>query len=187
MKKFLRRLDPWRLMLEPGAVPGMNTPVMIYADSYIEELLEGEDVLSQVANVACLPGIVGYSLAMPAIHQGYGFPIGGVAAFDVEEGIISPGGVGYDISCGVRLLATNISAKDFKPRADKILAALFSAIPCGVGAGKSKLGDRELEQILREGAAHLVKTGRGSEADLDRTEERGRQKGAMPGAVSKRA
>ncbi|NLA90111.1 MAG: RtcB family protein [Synergistaceae bacterium] len=187
MKKFLRRLDPWRLMLEPGAVPGMNTPVMIYADSYIEELLEGEDVLSQVANVACLPGIVGYSLAMPDIHQGYGFPIGGVAAFDVEEGIISPGGVGYDISCGVRLLATNISAKDFKPRADKILAALFSAIPCGVGAGKSKLGDRELEQILREGAAHLVKTGRGSEADLDRTEERGRQKGAMPGAVSKRA
>ncbi len=160
---------------------------MIYADSYIEELLEGEDVLSQVANVACLPGIVGYSLAMPDIHQGYGFPIGGVAAFDVEEGIISPGGVGYDISCGVRLLATNISAKDFKPRADKILAALFSAIPCGVGAGKSKLGDRELEQILREGAAHLVKTGRGSEADLDRTEERGRQKGAMPGAVSKRA
>ncbi|MGI6253726.1 MAG: RtcB family protein [Aminivibrio sp.] len=187
MKKFLRRLDPWRLMLEHGAVPGMNTQGMIYADSYIEELLEGEDVLSQVANVACLPGIVGYSLAMPDIHQGYGFPIGGVAAFDVEEGIISPGGVGYDISCGVRLLATNISAKDFKPRADKILAALFSAIPCGVGAGKSKLGDRELEQILREGAAHLVKTGRGSEADLDRTEERGRQKGAMPGAVSKRA
>ena len=187
MKTFLRRLDPWRLMLEPGALPGMNTPGMIYADSYIEELLEGEDVLSQVANVACLPGIVGYSLAMPDIHQGYGFPIGGVAAFDVEEGIISPGGVGYDISCGVRLLATNISAKDFKPRADKILAALFSAIPCGVGAGKSKLGDRELEQILREGAAHLVKTGRGSEADLDRTEERGRQKGAMPGAVSKRA
>ena len=187
MKKFLRRLDPWRLMLETGAVPGMNTPGMIYADSYIEELLEGEDVLSQVANVACLPGIVGYSLAMPDIHQGYGFPIGGVAAFDVEEGIISPGGVGYDISCGVRLLATNISAKDFRPRVEKILAALFSAIPCGVGAGKSKLGDRELEQILREGAAHLVKTGRGSEADLDRTEERGRQKGAMPGAVSKRA
>lgn len=187
MKKFLKRLDPWRLLMEPGALPGMLAPGMIYADEYIESLLEGEDVLSQVAGVACLPGIVGYSLAMPDIHQGYGFPIGGVAAFDVREGVISPGGVGYDISCGVRLLATNIAAKDFRPKSDKILAALFSAIPCGVGAGKDNLGDRELEKVLTEGAAHLVKTGRGTEADLDKTEERGRLEGALADAVSRRA
>ncbi|NLK19000.1 MAG: RtcB family protein [Synergistaceae bacterium] len=187
MNKFLKRLDPWRLMLEPGAFPGMRAPGMIYADEYIESLLEGEDVLSQVAGVACLPGIVGYSMAMPDIHQGYGFPIGGVAAFDVDEGVISPGGVGYDISCGVRLLATNIAARDFRPRADKALAALFAAIPCGVGAGKDARSDRDLEAVLKDGAAALVRAGMGTEGDLDKTEEGGRLAGALPDAVSGRA
>lgn len=187
MKKSLRRLDPWRLMLEPGAVTAMEVPGLIYADEYIEGLLEGEDSLAQVANVACLPGIVGYSMAMPDIHQGYGFPIGGVAAFDVHEGIISPGGVGYDISCGVRLLATNIPAKEFRPLADKVLAALYSAVPCGVGSKKDSLSIRELDKILEEGSVRVVRSGKGEPEDLSRTEEKGRLEGALPQAVSDRA
>ena len=187
MKKFLRRLDPWRLQLEPGAVTAMEAPGLIYADEYIEALLEGEDSLAQVANVACLPGIVGYSLAMPDIHQGYGFPIGGVAAFDVHEGVISPGGVGYDISCGVRLLSTNIPAEDFRPLADKILAALFHAVPCGVGSTKDALTIKELDKVLVDGAVRVVRSGRGTDEDLRRTEEKGRLQGADPSALSERA
>lgn len=171
MNRFLKRIDPWRLLLEPGAVPGMSVPGLIYADGYIESLLEGEDVLTQVANVACLPGIVGYSLAMPDIHQGYGFPIGGVAAFDVSEGIISPGGVGYDISCGVRLLASKIPADKFRPLADRVLAALFTSVPCGVGSVKDSLGMKELDRILEEGAVRIVRSGRGTEGDLRHIEE----------------
>ena len=187
MKKFLRRLDPWRLQLQPGAVTAMEAPGLIYADEYIEALLEGEDSLAQVANVACLPGIVGYSLAMPDIHQGYGFPIGGVAAFDVHEGVISPGGVGYDISCGVRLLSTNIPAEDFRPLADKILAALFHAVPCGVGSTKDALTIKELDKVLVDGAVRVVRSGRGTDEDLRRTEEKGRLEGADPSALSERA
>lgn len=187
MNRFLRRIDPWRLLLEPGAVPGMSVPGLIYADGYIESLLEGEDVLTQVANVACLPGIVGYSLAMPDIHQGYGFPIGGVAAFDVSEGIISPGGVGYDISCGVRLLASKIPADKFRPLADRVLAALFTSVPCGVGSVKDSLGMKELDRILEEGAVRIVRSGRGTEGDLRHIEEGGCLEGADPGSVSPRA
>lgn len=160
MNRFLRRIDQWRLLLETGVVPGMAVPGLIYADDYIESLLKGEDALSQVANVACLPGIVGYSMAMPDIHQGYGFPIGGVAAFDVSSGVISPGGVGYDISCGVRLLASKIPAEEFRPRADRVLAALFSAVPCGVGSVKDSLGTKEVDRILEEGAVRVVRSGR---------------------------
>jgi tRNA-splicing ligase RtcB len=187
MNRFLRRIDQWRLLLETGAVPGMAVPGLIYADDYIESLLKGEDALSQVANVACLPGIVGYSMAMPDIHQGYGFPIGGVAAFDVSSGVISPGGVGYDISCGVRLLASKIPAEEFRPRADRVLAALFSAVPCGVGSVKDSLGTKEVDRILEEGAVRVVRSGRGTEGDIRRTEEGGCLVGAEPGAVSPRA
>lgn len=187
MNPFLRRIDQWRLLLETGAVPGMAVPGLIYADDYIESLLEGEDVLSQVANVACLPGIVGYSMAMPDIHQGYGFPIGGVAAFDVSEGVISPGGVGYDISCGVRLLASKIPADEFRPLADRVLAALFSAVPCGVGSVKDSLGVKELDRILEEGAVRIVRSGRGTEGDVRYIEEGGCLEGALPSAVSARA
>ena len=131
MKRSLTRMDDVRLLLGREAQDGMRVPGLIYADKYIESMLEEENALLQVANVACLPGIIGYSFAMPDIHWGYGFPIGGVAAFDVDEGIISPGGVGYDISCGVRLLSSSLVVADVTNVMDKLLPALFFAVPCG--------------------------------------------------------
>jgi len=188
MRNFLTRIDPTRILLEKGAVPGMNVPGLIFADTYIESLLEGENALIQVANVACLPGIAGYSFAMPDIHQGYGFPIGGVAAFDADEGIISPGGVGYDISCGVRLLGSEIPVSEFLPHSEKILASLFSTVPCGIGpGGGAGIRKKDLEKILEEGAARIVRSGRGTAEDLERIEEKGCLEGALTSAVSERA
>ena len=188
MKKFLERIDGTRLLLHPGAVPGMRVPGMIFADEYIASLREDDNAILQVAHVATLPGIVGYSFAMPDIHWGYGFPIGGVAAFDAEEGIISPGGVGYDISCGVRLLASSIAAKDLGRVVDKLLPALFSAVPSGAVSGGGKpLSPRDLDQVLEGGVAWAVKHGFGTEGDGEHTEEGGCLKGALPGEVSERA
>ncbi len=188
MKKFLERIDGTRLLLHPGAVPGMRVPGMIFADEYIASLLEDDNAILQVAHVATLPGIVGYSFAMPDIHWGYGFPIGGVAAFDAEEGIISPGGVGYDISCSVRLLASRLPAKDLGRGVDKLLPALFAAVPSGAVSGGGKpLSPKDLDRVLESGAAWAVKHGFGTESDLEHTEERGCLKGALPGEVSERA
>ena len=188
MQKFLERIDDTRIVLHPGAVPGMRVPGMLFADRYIESLLEGDNAVRQVAHVATLPGIVGYSFAMPDIHWGYGFPIGGVAAFDAEEGVISPGGVGYDISCGVRLLASHLMEKDLVRLGDKLLPALFSAVPSGAVSGGGKtLSLKELDKVLAHGAAWAVKSGFGTEGDLEHTEEGGRLKGALPEEVSERA
>ena len=188
MREHIERIDDERILLKQGAVPGMRVPGMIYADSYIEKTLDGDNSLLQVANVATLPGIVGYSFAMPDIHWGYGFPIGGVAAFSVEEGIISPGGVGYDISCGVRLLSSQIPEKDILKKIDALLPALFSAVPSGaVAGGGMELSPKELEKVLEYGAEWAVKKGFGSEEDLEKTEERGRLSGALPDSVSQRA
>ncbi len=188
MKRSLTRMDDVRLLLGREAQDGMRVPGLIYADKYIESMLEEENALLQVANVACLPGIIGYSFAMPDIHWGYGFPIGGVAAFDVDEGIISPGGVGYDISCGVRLLSSSLVVADVTNVMDKLLPALFFAVPCGVGSSsRQKLSDRELEKVLTDGARWAVKAGYGIESDLDHTEENGCLEGALPSVVSNRA
>jgi tRNA-splicing ligase RtcB len=144
--------------------------------------------LEQVANVAFLPGIVGKSMAMPDIHWGYGFPIGGVAATRVSDGVISPGGVGFDINCGVRLLRTNLTEDEVKPRIDKLLNDLFANVPSGLGSeGKIRLRGKEIERLLIKGAAWAVESGFGESEDLEYTEEHGSMHGADPDKVSERA
>jgi len=174
---------------ELPATGGMRVPGRIYADAGLAEALRDDQSLTQVANVAHLPGILCASLAMPDIHFGYGFPIGGVAAFSVEEGVISPGGVGYDINCGCRLLATDLQEGDIRERMRGIVDQLFRDVPSGVGASGAiaKLSRKELEQLLVQGAAWAVKRGYGSPDDLDHTEDGGVLPGADPAAVSDRA
>jgi len=168
---------------------GMRTEGLIFADEGLMRDLEGDQAVRQVANVAHLPGIVGPAIAMPDIHWGYGFPIGGVAAFDEDEGVVSPGGVGYDINCGVRLLATSLGIGDVRPRLKELVDALYATIPSGVGASRSdlRLQRRELNQVLREGARWAVAQGYGREADLDAIEANGTLPGADPECVSERA
>ncbi len=150
--------------------------------------VQRDNAPEQVANVASLPGIVNYSMAMPDIHWGYGFPIGGVAAFEVNDGIISPGGVGYDINCGVRLLRTDLYKHDVESKLNKIVPLLFNAIPSGVGSkGQLRLPKQELKKVLREGAGWAVQNGYGDKADLDKIEENGSMAGADPDTVSERA
>ena len=147
-----------------------------------------DGALRQIAEVACLPGGVGEALAMPDIHHGYGFPIGGVAAFDGEDGIVSPGGVGYDINCGVRALATPLEADRVLNEVGPLADALFRAVPCGVGSRtKESFPDRELNRVLCDGARWAVSIGRGFEEDLRACESEGVLAGADPGAVSSRA
>jgi tRNA-splicing ligase RtcB len=168
----------------------MRVPGRIYADERLMPHIRGEQSLQQVANVAHLIGIVGHSLAMPDIHWGYGFPIGGVAATDpTEGGVISPGGVGYDINCGVRLISSNLTQDDVRDRVADLTKALFHDVPCGVGSSGAigKLSKRELDEVMAEGAAWAVKRGYGSEVDLDHTEERGCLACADPSHVGPRA
>ncbi len=167
--------------------PGANVPVRIYAT---EKLFKGmeEGVFKQAANVACLPGIQKASLVMPDGHYGYGFPIGGVAAFDPEEGIVSPGGVGYDINCGVRLLTTNLTENVLRPKLKNLVDKLFTTIPSGVGSkSKLRITEQELDQVMLKGARWAVEQGLGYEEDLKHMEENGCIKGANPQNVSGRA
>ncbi|MBN2199643.1 MAG: RtcB family protein [Candidatus Aminicenantes bacterium] len=166
----------------------MKVPAVIYASARLMEDIKRDQTLTQARNVACLPGILEKSYVMPDAHQGYGFPIGGVAAFDAEEGIISPGGVGYDINCGVRLLRTDFKEDDIKAKRRELLAEIFKEVPAGVGkAGVTKLGRGELRDILAKGAEWAVEQGCGTREDLDFTEERGRMKGAEGKNISERA
>ncbi len=167
---------------------GMRVPGIIYADRALIEAMD-EKVREQVRNVATLPGIVKASFAMPDAHWGYGFPIGGVAAFDAAEGgVVSAGGVGFDISCGVRTLLTGLRRNDLQGHEQRLADALFAAIPAGVGStGHLRLEDREMDAMLAGGARWAVQRGYGEAADLERVEERGCMAGADPGAVSGRA
>lgn len=166
----------------------MKVPVIIYASSGILETMEKDKTLQQAVNVACLPGIQKASYLMPDGHQGYGFPIGGVAAFDIEEGVISPGGVGYDINCGVRLLKTDYKINQIKNRLETLMKEIFNQVPAGVGKGRSKeISHKVLEDVLLRGAEWAVANGFGTGKDLERTEEYGRMKDAEPGCVSRRA
>ena len=167
---------------------GMKVPGLVYADDKMLNVIREEQSLEQVANVAFLPGIVGCSMAMPDIHWGYGFPIGGVAATRVRDGVVSPGGVGYDINCGVRLLRTNLDEKEVKPKIEELINHLFRNVPSGLGSeGKIKVSEKEIDEVLRLGAEWAVKRGYGSEQDLEVTEERGCMKMANPDKVSARA
>ncbi len=183
----LRRTGPWTW--EIAATGDMRVPGRIFADESLIRALQGDGSLTQVANVAHLPGILCCSLAMPDIHFGYGFPIGGVAAFAVDEGVVSPGGVGYDINCGVRLLATELDVADLRDRIRPVVDQLYRDVPAGVGSkgAIARLSRTEMERLLAEGAAWAVKQGYGSRADLDHTEDGGRLPGADPGQVSERA
>lgn len=167
----------------------MRVPGRIIAQDQILEDITHDMAAEQVANVACLPGIVGYSLAMPDIHWGYGFPIGGVAAFDPDAGgVVSPGGVGFDINCGVRLLATPLFERDLRPRLRETVDALFDAVPCGMGSrGGLEIQERELESILDEGAGFAVSRGWASERDVAHMEDNGRIAGADSSKVHERA
>ena len=168
----------------------MHTEGLVYANQRMFNEIRREQSLQQVANVACLPGIVGYSMAMPDIHWGYGFPIGGVAAFDMEEGIVSPGGVGYDINCGVRLIKTQLAMGDVSHEDIKqLVSALFVNIPSGVGSSRKdfKLSEAELKKVLRGGAEWAVSQGFGEAADLEKIEEGGRIPWANAEQVSDKA
>jgi len=169
---------------------GMNVPGRIYTNKkMIEESLANDDALKQVVNVAHLPGIQKFSLAMPDIHWGYGFPIGGVAATDIYEGVISPGGVGYDINCGVRLARTSLSIHDIKPKIHDLVNQLFTNVPSGVGSSGAirKLSSADIKNILTKGSAWAVENGFGTSDDIKFTEENGRLEGADPSALSNRA
>jgi tRNA-splicing ligase RtcB len=166
----------------------MKVPALIYASRKLLDAIRGDLTLEQAKNVACLPGIQRMSYVMPDAHQGYGFPIGGVAAFDLEEGIISPGGVGYDINCGVRLLRTDYMEKDVTARRKELLAEIFKEVPAGVGkGGVTKLSQNVLKEILVKGAGWAVENGYGTSNDLQMTEEQGRMKDADGTYVSHRA
>ncbi|MEX2162065.1 MAG: RtcB family protein [Anaerolineales bacterium] len=166
----------------------MRVPVHIFATRQLLEAIAGDKSLEQAVNATTLPGLVGRVLVMPDMHQGYGFPIGGVAATRLPDGVISPGAIGYDINCGVRLLASRIELDAAAGELDELAAALNRHCPSGVGqSGHYRLSEKELEEVMREGARWALKKGFASEADLQRTEEFGRIPGADPDSVSKRA
>jgi tRNA-splicing ligase RtcB len=166
----------------------MRVSATIYASEKLLASVRRDLTLQQARNVACLPGIQRMSYVMPDAHQGYGFPIGGVAAFDMDEGIISPGGVGYDINCGVRLLRTDYTAEDIAAKRKELLAEIFKEVPAGVGKGGiTKLSKGVLRDILGRGAEWAVEQGYGSPEDLLMTEEHGRMKDADPAHISERA
>ncbi|MDR7451346.1 MAG: RtcB family protein [Armatimonadota bacterium] len=185
---ILKKIDDYRWEIPPSYKRGMRVPGLVYADERMLAQIAEEQALEQVANVATLPGIVGASLAMPDIHWGYGFPVGGVAAFDPQEGVISPGGVGYDISCGVRVIRTNLDEEAVRPQLQQLVDALFAAVPSGVGAtGRVKLDTRAIDAALKGGARWAVSQGYGWEEDLEAIEGGGALPEADPDAVSPQA
>ncbi len=182
----VHRVDAYRWRVKRSG--GMRTDGLIFADDQLMHDLEGDQCIQQVVNVAHLPGIVGPSIAMPDIHWGYGFPIGGVAAFDEHEGVISPGGVGYDINCGVRLLRSPLALGDVRPTLARLMDTLYQSIPSGVGSARSdlKLSPKELDRVLEQGARWTIDHGYGTPSDLDAIEANGTLPGE-PDRVSPRA
>ncbi|MEO0266503.1 MAG: RtcB family protein [candidate division WOR-3 bacterium] len=184
----LEKIDEYRWRIPKSYKSSMRVDGIIYASSKMINSILQDMAPEQVANVATLPGIQKYSLAMPDIHWGYGFAIGGVAAMDEDEGVISPGGVGYDINCGVRILRTDLKYEEVLKYLDKLLDSLFYNVPSGVGSeGKIKVSERELKEVMVKGARWAVERGFGWKEDLERTEEKGEMKGANPDKVSRRA
>lgn len=187
-RSVLRQQDSVRWELPVDYMPGMRVPGMIYADDAMIDSMAGDMAIQQVANMATLPGIVGHALAMPDIHWGYGFPIGGVAAMRVEDGVVSPGGVGFDINCGVRLLRTNLHERALKNRMSEIVNQLFRDVPTGLGRGRKKRGkSSNIEGALGGGATWAVDNGHGIREDLAAIEAGGSLPGADPAMVSQRA
>ncbi len=184
----LERIDDFRWRIPRDDSLGMRTDVVVYATKQIIDKIAKDKSLEQAANVATLPGIVGPSLAMPDIHQGYGFPIGGVAATDYSSGVVSPGGVGFDINCGVRLVRLNRSRQDVRLRLRELVNQIFRDVPCGMGgSGFVKINLRDLDRVLVEGAQWMVNHGYGEPRDPEFAEAGGALAGADPDKVSDRA
>ncbi len=185
----IERIDEFRWRIPKSYKTGMRVDGMIYADEKMIETIRSDKSLEQVANVATLPGIVKSSMAMPDIHWGYGFPIGGVAATDIDSGgVISPGGVGFDINCGVRLMKTSLCEDEVKPKIRDLVYALYNDIPAGVGSkGDIKISEKEERKLLVDGAKWVVSHGYGEPSDIEYTEEEGAIKGANPDKVSARS
>ena len=183
-----KQIGPFTYEISADWRSDMRVPARLVADAEILAAASADRSLEQLVNTACLPGIVKFALAMPDVHQGYGFPIGGVAATEAPDGVISPGGVGYDINCGVRLLGTHLHREDVLPYLDDLTAALYGHCPSGVGKGGAiRLKDKELRQVLEQGARWALKRGLATESDLERTEGGGSMEGADAGCVSERA
>ncbi|KSW11475.1 tRNA-splicing ligase [Pyrodictium occultum] len=185
----LKRVGDYEWMIPKGAKPCMRVPALIFADEFLLEKMKGDLTLVQAANVACLHGIQKYSIVMPDGHQGYGFPIGGVAAMSIDEdGVISPGGVGYDINCGVRVIRTDLDIKEVKPKLRELIDELFRNVPSGLGStGKIKVSVQELNKVLDEGVQWAVKRGYAWAEDPEHIEERGSWGLADSSKVSERA
>jgi tRNA-splicing ligase RtcB len=184
----LERLGPYLWRIPPEAKPGMRVPALVVADEALMAQIRTDASLEQLANGATLPGIVRAALAMPDIHQGYGLPVGGVVATDAEHGVVSPGAIGFDINCGVRLLRTGLKADEVAPRLATLVDALYATIPTGVGSqGRVSLGPAELGQVMVKGAAWPVERGWGDPEDVEHLESEGRIPGAEPEAVSEQA
>lgn len=184
----LNRLDDFRFEIPQDYKEDMRTSGIIFADDNLIKLVKKDNAPEQVANVATLPGIVGNSMAMPDIHWGYGFPIGGVAATDFDDGVLSPGGVGFDINCGVRLVRTNMNQKDIQPKVKDLVNTIFDNVPSGLGSkGKVRLDHRQLADVFDTGSEWAVENGYGWESDLENTEEGGHMKNADSSKVSEKA
>ncbi|HYZ83520.1 MAG TPA: RtcB family protein [Bryobacteraceae bacterium] len=184
----LEALDDYRYRIARDEASGMRTDVLVFSSPVLIEQVKKDQSLTQAMNVATLPGIVGPSLAMPDIHQGYGFPIGGVAATDIDEGVVSPGGVGFDINCGVRLVRSTLTRADVKARMKQLIDQVFRDVPCGTGTeGRLKLKGGDIDQVLGRGARWMVEQGYGQPRDIERAEANGAMAGALPRKVSDRA
>ena len=186
MNELIKKTGPVSWTVPRGFVEGMRVPGTFYLSDTLASSIE-DGALTQLANVACLPGIIKSSFGMPDIHWGYGFPIGGVAAFDETEGVISPGGVGFDINCGVRLITTPLTESDISDK-QRLIADLFEAVPTGVGAKSPiRLSQKDLTEIMLEGSAHAVEMGYGMSSDIEKCEDSGKLEGADVGEVSDKA
>ncbi len=185
MKYGMRKISDVEYRIDPSAKPGMLVPVTIYANDALIAKMQTDRTIDQAVNVAHLPGVKKHVLVLPDGHEGYGFPIGGVAATDFEKGVISPGGVGYDINCGVRLLRTNLKEKDVRPKVRELAREMFRAVPSGLGnLGALNLTSMQLDRVLSDGVKWAVENGYGTERDLEFCEENGTMKHSDPSKVS---
>src|SRR3989441_5554906 len=184
----VEQVGPYLWRIPPDAAPGMRVPGLVVADEPLMRQIRTDAALAQLANGATLPGIVRAALAMPDIHQGYGLPVGGVVATDVRSGVVSPGAIGFDINCGVRLLRTGLEASALASRLSALVEALYATVPTGVGGrGSVSLDARELGRVMADGAGGAGGRGHGTREDLDAIESSGAIPGADPEAVSGQA
>ena len=183
-----KKIGDMTYQIDVDSSKGMHVPVTIYADQKLVEKMVAGRTIQQAINVSTIPGIQKHSIVLPDGHEGYGFPVGGVAAMDAEEGMISPGGVGYDINCGVRLVKTNLSEDDVRPKLKDLVTDLFKSIPSGVGSkGAVRLSPSQLDEVLVKGVSWAINQGYGTNDDADVCEENGQIANANPNKVSERA